>query len=176
MKASKNYTIQVSNTWELIPTTYDAGGFSFWTSGDIEYTDKSTPSPDDILPIYQWNVYKSARPIPLFVRWTAGQQVFISPFESVSLATDLTWVAGIAKETTLLQIRDNALRLKYSVVNLDENGVTNYYWYTSPEGYWYIMKEVVATWDFTYASGTTPYWANRTWRAGLAYTQYLILS
>jgi hypothetical protein len=53
----------------------------------------------------------------------------------------------------------------------DISGTTNYYGFLKPDGYWYIMKEVVsgAVTTFRYSKGTASYTTNWTNRAALTY-------
>ena len=83
MKVPKIYTIQADNTWESIQTIQDQDGFIFRPDTDIEFAESDNPALDEIIPIVAGKQNKFNKPTSFWIRWTAGTQFFIAPFDGV---------------------------------------------------------------------------------------------
>lgn len=81
MRTPKTYTIQSSNTRELIETIYDQYWFIFYWNSDFEFSKKDNPNIDEIIPIASGIEFWFKKPVDFRIRWTIWTKIYLTPFD-----------------------------------------------------------------------------------------------
>lgn len=81
MRTPKVYTIQSSNTRELIETIYDQDWFTFYWDLDFEFSKKDNPNVDEIIPIASEVEFWFKKPVDFWIRWAIWTKIYLTPFD-----------------------------------------------------------------------------------------------
>lgn len=117
---------------------------------------------------------------PISVRLSDGK-MFMRALRPVKDALDkqnqfiVTAARGLNQDEyqTTIRTMDSVLT-PYQIADKDDDASPNYYGFTRPDGYWYILKETVSAGadTYRYATGTSAYTTAWTGRAGLSYDYF----